>query len=295
MPSARNAGAPPAQGAGRRRPAAGRGPVSPPPAPDDERLVVGVLEGLEEVGLVAGIDGQPGDRLGREDRQAGRRAGQGGAVAKDVGDARPGRCLALQVQQDGAVVAPRVRRHPRVGPRLDVARRRHFRRAALLQRHDGPAALPDTAILRPRHDPRGQNGQQDHDEPRRRPRQPDLEQDVDQDRHIHREHDDVGMRQVRPGDRAERLVEPRPGQGHQPRRDRDAPSDPRARGDQQDRAGNRQVVPVHALVDHHVEHAPGRELVVRPAVGDDPDTGEEVGPEAVEPERQEAQRDERGD
>ena len=155
---------------------------------------------------------------------------------------------------------------------------------------DGPAALSHAAIPRPHDHPRREHRQQDHAEPQRRPRDPGLEQDVDQDRHVHREHDDVGVRQVRPGDGADRLVEPGPGQRDQPGRDRRAGPDPRARGDHQDRGGDHDVVPLHALVDHDAEHPRGRELVVRPAVGDDPDAVEEVGPGAGEPDRQEAQR-----
>ena len=159
---------------------------------------------------------------------------------------------------------------------------------------DGPAALPHAAILRPHDHARREHGQQDHAEPQRRTLDPGLEQDVDQDRHIDREHDDVGMRQVRPGDRADRLVEPGPGQRDQPGGDRRAGPGPRARGDHQDRGGNHEVVPVHALVDHHAEHPHGRERVVLPAVGDDPDAVEEVGPVAAEPDGQEAQDGQRG-
>ncbi len=57
--------------------------------PDDEGVFARLLEGGEEVGLLAGADRQPGDRLGGEDRQAGGRSGQGGAIAEDIGDPRP--------------------------------------------------------------------------------------------------------------------------------------------------------------------------------------------------------------
>ena len=201
----------------------------------------------------------------------------------------PGRCLVPQVGQQGAVIAPRVRRDPGVGPRLDVARRRLLRHDARPDRGDRPAALPHAAIPRPRHDPRREHRQQDHAQPQRRPPDRGLEQYMDQDRHIHREHDDVGVRQVRPRDGADRLVHPRAGQRDQPGRDRRAGAGPRARRDHHDGGGDHEVVPFHALVDHHANHAFGRELVIRPAVGDGPDAADEVGPGAVEPDRQEAQ------
>ena len=176
-PWARNGGGPPARDVGRRRRAGGGVGVLFRRGRDDHRVLARVLEGGEEVGLVAGPDSQPGDRLGGEDRQSGRRAGQRRAVAEDVGDDASGAMSRPSDRSTAHETARRVGHDPGVGPRLDVTQRRLLRHDATPHDGDRPAALPDAAKLRPRHHPGREHRQQDHAEPQPRPPDPGLEQD----------------------------------------------------------------------------------------------------------------------